>query len=341
MGVGGFGQHWSEALLAAKGVEVVGLVDVSEEALAITRDTCGYGVAICFPSLEEALASVTADMLLCVTPPQFHREHITTAVAAGLHVLVEKPLATTLADCIAIVEAARAYDRIVAVSQQYRYHPEMQALAKAVRQGAIGQIGQVKLDFYKGWYFDKGNFRRTMPYPLLVDMSIHHFDLLRFITGLEAVSIQGQSWNPPWSENEGDTSTSLTMTMNNGARVVYSASWCAQGDFSDWNGNWLIEGDKGSLVYEKGAITLNHGGGRYTVSASEAIKPPEMALVGQRMLLARFIDSVHKNQKPGTDVADNIRSIAMVFAAVEAVQTGRPTPVLTANLEDLLEGEKT
>lgn len=341
MGVGGFGQHWSEALLAAKGVEVVGLVDVSEEALAVTRETCGYGVAICFPSLEEALASVTADMLLCVTPPQFHREHITTAVAAGLHVLVEKPLATTLADCIAIVEAARAYDRIVAVSQQYRYHPEMQALAKAVRQGAIGRIGQVKLDFYKGWYFDKGNFRRTMPYPLLVDMSIHHFDLLRFITGLEAVSIQGQSWNPSWSDNEGDTSTSLAITMDNGAHVVYNASWCAQGDFSDWNGNWLIEGDKGSLVYEKGAITLNRSGGRYTISDSEALKPLEMALVGQRMLLARFIDAVHKDQKPGTDVADNIRSIAMVFAAVKAVQTGRPTPVLTAELADLLEDEST
>ena len=142
---------------------------------------------------------------------------------------------------------ARQTGRLMAVSQQYRYRPVTWALNRQVQNGAIGELGQARLDFYKGWYFDDSDFRRTMPDPLLADMAIHHFDLLRFITGLEATSVHGESWNPPWSENEGDTSVNVTFTMNNGARFVYNASWVAQGDFADWNGNWLLEGDEGSL----------------------------------------------------------------------------------------------
>jgi predicted dehydrogenase len=329
LGVGGFGHYWSKTLQTVEDVEIVALVDISPQALFTARNLLDLPESICFTSLDQALNSIKADMLLCVTPPRFHHDQIARAVAAGLHVLCEKPLADTMADCVRILQLAQSTDRIIAVSQQYRYRPGTQTLSRLIQQGAIGEIGQIKLDFYKGWYFQETDFRRTMPYPILVDMAIHHFDLIRFITGLEAETISGSAWNPPWSANAGDTSASLTLIMNNGARVAYNTSWAAQGDFADWNGNWLIDGETGSIVYRQGDIIVQQTGEQYQVSETEAISPEKSLKTDQQLLLSDFITAMETGQQPATQVADNIRSIAMVFAAVEAVQTGREVPVLT------------
>lgn len=337
MGVGGFGRHWSQLLVANQNkVDVVALVDNSQEALDATCAEFGYDEAVCYTSLTAALAHVDADILICVTPPQVHRAHVTQALQAGLHVLCEKPMASDIDDCVAMLQASRQFGRKFAISQNYRYRPAIQTMARLVREGVIGEIGQIKLDFYKGWYFDTDNFRRTMAHPLIVDMCIHHFDLLRCITGLEPTAVRGDSWNPPWSDNTGDTSTTLSIAMDNGARFIYSASWCAQGDFCDWNGNWLIEGDKGSIVYTDGTVTLNHAAGRYTIGRSEIITPDEMVLTEQSAVLDRFILAIKTDTRPETDVTDNLRSIRTVFAAVEAVDSGATVRVLSAEMEALL-----
>lgn len=337
MGVGGFGRHWSRILTANQDmVEVVALVDNSQDALDETCAEFGYAKTVCHTSLTAALADVSADILICVTPPQVHREHVTQALQADLHVLCEKPMASTIEDCVAMLQASRQFGRKFAVSQNYRYRPAIQTMARLVREGAIGEIGQIKLDFYKGWYFDTDNFRRTMAHPLIIDMCIHHFDLLRCITGLEPITVRGESWNPPWSDNSGDTSTTLCIELDNRARFTYSASWCAQGDFCDWNGNWLIEGDKGSIVYENGTITLNHAAGRYTIGRTESVVPDEMALTEQSAVLERFIAAINAGTRPETDVTDNLRSIRTVFAAVEAVESGQTVRVLPPEIEALL-----
>jgi predicted dehydrogenase len=336
MGVGGFGHHWSKVLTTTDTVTVTALVDSSQEALDKTCKEFDYDPNICFTSLETALEQVDADILLCVTPPQVHREHATQAMQAGLHVICEKPLASTIEDCVAMLQASRDFGRKLVVSQNYRYRPAIQTMARLVREGVIGKIGQVKIDFYKGWYFDSDNFRQSMPHPLIIDMCIHHFDLLRFVTGLEPLTVRGESWNPHWSDNEGDTSTMLFMVLENGARFVYTGSWCAQGDFSDWNGNWLIEGEKGSIVYSHGKITLNHAAGRYTIDESESIEPDEMVLSEQSAVLDRFITAIKNDTRPETDVSDNLRSISTVFAAVEAADSGAVMPILSSGVQLIL-----
>jgi predicted dehydrogenase len=337
LGLAGFGRHWSTMLQATPGAEVVGLIDISQQALVDACGEFGYDSDICFPSLEAAMAAVDADILLCVSPPLFHLEHIKTATDAGLHVLCEKPMATTLKDCVEIMKVARATDRLIAVNQQYRYRPAMRAMEGLIKDGTIGRIGQIKLDFYKGIYFGIENFRRIMPHPILVDMSIHHFDLLRSITGLEAETIRGEAWNPPWSQNTGDTTAALTMSMNNGARFAYNASWAAQGDFSDWNGDWLIDGEKGSISYSQGKVTLTLTDDRYSVIEERDVVPEPLGMAEHSRLVLDFFDSIKNGRSPETSIADNLRSIAMVFSAVDAVESGKVVPVLSGEVAELLE----
>jgi len=338
VGVGGFGRGWVQRLADNPSVEVVALADVNPEALAHARKIGNYGKEICFSTLDEALKNVEADALVCVTPPEYHKQCVVPAMKAGLDAITEKPMADNLANCMSILRTSRNTGRTCIVSQNYRYNPKTWTLARLVESGRIGDIGQVKIDFYMGVDFG-GGFRHEMDYPLLVDMSIHHFDLIRFITGLNAVSVRGEAWNPAWSNYKGDCSSSLVFEMENGARVVYNASWCAKGGFNGWDADWLIEGSKGAISYEDGEITLNDVPELYKVEKTETIQEKGPEDSGQDFVLNDFISSIEAGRRPRTDVLDNIHSIAMVFAAVKAVKTGRRVPVITKNVQQLIEDE--
>ena len=334
-GVGGFGKGWLQWLTDHRSVEVVGLVDVDPAALAAAREVAGHSDGICFASLRDALKRVEADALLCATPPAYHKSCAVQAMRAGLDVITEKPLADTLADCKAILRASRDTGRVCVVSQNYRHKPEMSTLARVVASGRIGPIGQVEIDYYFGLDCG-GGFRHEMDHPLLIDMAIHHFDLIRHVTGMNAMSVRGESWNPAWSNYRGDTSVCLVFEMANGARVAYNGSWSAKGRFSNWDGNWHIDGNKGALVYENGRIALHKAPRLYTVTGTQAIPLRVMPRTEQDYVLDNFMRSVKRGTRPETDVFDNMHSIAMVFAAVKAVETGKTVPILDSALSRLI-----
>jgi len=321
VGVGGFGRRWAEALAGSDEAEVVALVDTSEKALAACREKHGYPEGICHQALESALEEVEADALVCVVPPQLHRRISCAAMEAGLDVITEKPMAGSIQDCRAMLECAERTGRTCAVSQNYRYRPETWTMAELVRRGEIGAVGQVRLDFFMGVDFG-GGFRHEMDYPLLVDMSIHHFDLIRFITGLDALGAAGWSWNPPWSNYRGDASCSVLFEMTGGARALYSGSWCSKGRFGDWNGNWHIEGELGTITSSGGDIRIHRASKLYEVEEVVEVEATAPSPEGQGFVLHDFVRAVEAGERPATDLADNFGSIGMVFAAVEAVRSG-------------------
>lgn len=320
VGIGGFGQGWLARLQKTKGVELVAAVDVNADNLAAVRGSVGGNR--CFTSLDDALDCVKADALLCVTPPRFHREVCEKAMRSGLHVLTEKPLSDTPADCRSILETSRKTRRVCTVSQQYRKYAAMVTIKRLLDRGAIGRVGQVNVQFHKGVFFGDKNFRTTMPYPLIIDMSIHHMDLIRYFTGRNAVDVMGRAWNPSWSLNAGDSSSSLVFNMAGGIIAEYSASWASKGDFADWHGNWRIEGDLGTILYSNGMIELLNAPKGYAVKSRRVVPTAKPRFAGQDAILHDFIAGVAKRQRTETDVTDNIHSVSMVFAAVKAVESG-------------------
>ncbi len=339
VGVGGFGRGWVQRLTESRQARIVGLVDVDPEALERARAIGNYRADICFDSLDRALRQIETDAVVCVTPPEHHSRVVIKAMKAGLDVITEKPMADTLQNCTATLRASRDTGRTCVVSQNYRYKPETWTLANLVRSGRIGEIGQAKIDFYMGHDFG-GGFRHDIDHPLLVDMSIHHFDLIRFVTGLDPVSVRGEAWNPPWSNYRGDCSSSVVFEMSNGSRVVYNASWCAKGQFCNWDGNWQIEGSKGTIKYANGEVTLHTARDLYAVTKSAAVQLKGPRKTSQEFVLSDFIRCVKRGERPKTDVFDNIHSVAMVFAAVKAVDSGRRVPVLDSRLKQLLSGRR-
>jgi predicted dehydrogenase len=325
IGAGGFGAVWLHALATLRGdAELIGLVDLAPEILEAAGDSVGVPPAARFTEIGAALSADRADMALVVVPPEAHREVATACLQAGLPVLVEKPLAGRWDDCLALVESAAHAQRELAVSQNYRYRPVIETARRVLASGRLGAIGQAHVQFWLHHDF-RGTFREAMEHPLILDMAVHHFDLIRYVTGLEPRSVAAQTWNPPWSQFAGDASANCTFTMDNGARVVYTASWHPRGQMTDWNCVWRVEAERGYLVLDRDEVRVYEGDDPHRPgSADEEQRVPlvELAHSDQAAVLMDFADAVRARRPAPTTARDNLRSIEMVFAAAQAANTG-------------------
>ena len=224
VGCGNMSHAWLGLLVGREDVEIVGLVD--PDTGAAERKKGKYQLdAVVFDDLAEALAATRPDVVLDVAIPEARHQIVKTALAAGCHVLSEKPMAATLDEARDLVCAAEAADRSFSVLQNRRYLRPMRALRELASGGVIGRPGFVGADFFMGHHV--GGFRATMEHPLLHDMAIHTFDQARFITGADPVSVYCQEFNLEGSWFEGDASAICVFELTGGIVFCYRGSWAS------------------------------------------------------------------------------------------------------------------
>ena len=317
VGLGAMGRYWAQVVRQHPTWEPVAYVDIDQNNLVQAAHEVGMDENFCFSDLDEALTKVEADALLDITPPDAHEKVSTTALKAGLHVLVEKPLADSLAAARRVIQVANENHKIFMVNQDYRFRPVPRTLCKLLNQGTIGKVGFVDVEFYKGPRFP-GNFRESMDFPLLTDMCIHHFDLMRYLLQTDAKSIYVKSFQPSWSWFRGDSSVAMIIEMQNGTVITYGGSWVTKGNETPWCGNWRIEGEKGGLYwYDEKAY---RSGQEAPLDSNELV---QMSRTGIEYALDEFYQAIAENKEPETSGRDNIKSLAMVFAAVDSAKSGR------------------
>jgi len=134
VGTGGFGNTWLSALKEHPDGEIVALVDVNKNILYKQAGNFGIEKDHCYTSLSETFKKEKADVLVNVTPPEFHREVCIAGFKAGLDVIVEKPLADTVKSALEIVKQAKKYKRKIMVSQNYRFNPWAWTLKKLLSE---------------------------------------------------------------------------------------------------------------------------------------------------------------------------------------------------------------
>jgi predicted dehydrogenase len=131
-----------------------------------------------------------------ITAPQpAHVPLAIEAMRAGKHVLVEKPLAKTVAEGREAIAVAEETGKVLMVSQQYRNYPAVRKAAQMIADKHFGDVGTLRVDFRK-WANTaprEGHKHYFIPHPLIFDMSIHHFDLMRCILQREPVSVYARS----------------------------------------------------------------------------------------------------------------------------------------------------
>lgn len=326
IGMGGMGNAWIKAVAQVDTIEHIAFVEINDDVIAEQSAAYGFTRDMVYSTLTEALAVVRPDAILDITPPRFRRENAMIALQAGIPVLSEKPLAETRADAEAIVAEARRTGVLYAVAQNYRYREAVQTLRTLVAEKTYGNVGSITLNFYKGLYHT--GFRNTMPYPLTIDMSIHHYDMLRFVLGADPVALSAHSWHPAGSTYLNPAAAAVFMRFANEVAVNYTGSWASFGMETDWNGDWRLDCSGGVIRMSQGEVSVQTviGQGKHIFhdyNEPEVIPLQKMAHEDQVYLLHELHDAVMHGTPMQTTCEDNIHSINMVFDTIDAIESGQ------------------
>ncbi len=332
VGCGNMSRGWLRTITTIEGLVIAGLVDLVEDAARARKDEFGLARALIGDDLEAMLSAVEPDIVFDVTVPEAHAQTTLTALRHGCHVLGEKPMATSMEDARRMVEAAQRAGKLYVVAQNRRFTAPIRRVREFLRSGAIGGLTTVNCDFYIGAHF--GGFRNHMSHVLLLDMAIHTFDQARFLTGLDAVRVAFcREWNPHGSWYDRDASAIAVFEMDDGVIFTYRGSWCAEGMNTSWEGDWRFVGANGSARWDGGA-----GFYAQTPEAPNGLvyKQRNLALPeldandlseGHASVIRQFVRCAREGGTPETICTDNIKSLAMVFGAIEAATSGRPITI--------------
>jgi predicted dehydrogenase len=342
VGMGGWGQDWAKnAIPKVKDVQPVAWVDSNPASLAQIQKTLGFPAAGCFESLDAAFAAVDAEAVVATVSVPAHVPVAMAALAAGKHVLLEKPFTMTLDEARQIVQAAEAADRVLMISQNYRFFPAVAAVTRLIREQALGRVGTVALDFRRNITSVRSDHAYAfLDHPLFLDMAIHHFDLMRAVLGQEPVRISSHAWNPPWSPLPGMTAGSAAIEFDGGAVVNYRGSWASRGPDTPWAGEWRMDCEQGEIVWtSRGGGTDNLAADRVVVrplggkGKERVIKLPTLDYVGRAGVLSAFATAIRDGTEPACSGRDNLGTVGLMNAAIasaaggQAVRLGEPVVV--------------
>ena len=160
-----------------------------------------------------------------------------------------------------------------------------------------------------------------MNFGLLLEGSVHHFDMLRFLSGGDCETLIGFGWNPEWSSFKHFSSGMYLMRMDNGIHTFYEGNSTATGILNCWHEEYY------RAEFEQGTVEVSHGSemrihrARQDVEIYEA---PAIKLNGHAYLFAEFLDWLDGEKPSVTRIENNIKSFAMVMAAVGTTADGQP-----------------
>ena len=299
------------------GVEVVAFAGRSRPKAEAAAKMWGSGAVV--DDWRAALAVEGVDAVDICTPNALHAEIALEAIARGLHVLVEKPMATTVAEADAMVAAADAAGVVLMPAQNVRFAAPFVAAAEAVRAGRIGSTVSFRAAFGHGgpegwapdatWFLD----REAAGGGALLDLGVHMIDVIRAVLGDEVVEVAAMV--------DGDAGgvervAQLVLRMGDGALGTLQASWSAR---PGPDHQLTIFGTEGKLHLD-GRTPLTFSG---LDGASERV---ELPATGDNPFDA-FVRAVAGERPLAVDGRDGRAAVAIADAAYEAARTGRTTRV--------------
>lgn len=313
VGLGNFGSYWYGLLKEhARAIELI-CVDSNSQLKDRIDPFMTY-----YPSLEEAIGAERPDFVINVTPPHVHTSINEIAFAHGLPVLCEKPISGDLFEARAVVQKAEKLGIPFMISENYRFFAPVRKAKELLDRRQIGELSSVHIEFAR-------NHEVTVPYfaklkhPLLEDVTIHHFDMVRYFTGREAVAVTARSGNPPGTWLAANIHLNASMLLEGGTLVDYYGSLAANSKQTEWYGEWRFDGTEGYLILSAGRVELARKG--------ETPEIFEFAHLGDVWSIDEFLAALRERREPRPSGRDYLKSQTLVFAAGKSSDEGRTVRV--------------
>lgn len=338
VGLGRWGLNWAHSVVSkVPNIEIVGWVDADKNSLLRAQAKLGLRSDRCFASLPNALAQLRVDAVLITANVDAHAPLAEIAIGAGKHVLVEKPFVAALDQARRLVELAERAGCLLMVSQNFRFFPAAMAAAQLVREGKLGFVNSVSVEFRRYVRYERGDegyLHYNLRQPLLEELSIHHFDLMRMVLGQEPRSIYCCAWNPEGSEFREAPAGAAMISFDGGTIVSYRGNWISAGVETAFGGDWRMECPDGEIAWAcRGDRDISLSGERLMIrrrgEEAEYVDLPAMPHFGRAGALAAFAQTIETGAEHPylSSGRDNINSLALMQAAILSSASGKVVPI--------------
>ncbi|RJT07789.1 Gfo/Idh/MocA family protein [Halococcus sp. IIIV-5B] len=345
VGTGNQGEAWCRDFLppnvADDTVEVVAAVDPDDDALERGRELLGLPAERCYASAADAVAECDADALALVVPPGVREPLVDLAVERGLDLLCEKPLADTMAAAARITRRTEAAGLKVGVTMTQRYRRDVTTLRRRVRAADTGPVDScycryaINARSYGTWKPER--LYDVEGQPMLVEGSIHHLDLLADLVDERVRTVFCNAWNPPHSDFAGDPNVIVHLVTERGTSVSYEGLNTLAETFNGWGAEHIrVDCSDTTFALDGGEIRRfdydpreERFTGNTRFEAGDHVDLNDRGKWGNAWLIEQFADWCAGGEPMTTNARDNLRAMALVFAAVESAETGEAVAVDT------------
>ena len=327
IGCGSIAQHRHlPEYLANQNVELVAVCDINLERVNEIAEK--YEVEA-YTNYEELVSSGIVDAVSVCTPNYLHAPISIAALNAGLHVLCEKPMATSKQEAEAMIAAAKESGKKLMIAHNQRFVPSHQRARQLIASGEIGRIYSFRTAFGHGgpegwsidgkdsWFFEKEKaFVGAMG-----DLGVHKTDLLRYVLGEEITEVGSFVETSAKTFADVDDNAVCVLKTESGIIGTLAASWAyvSKEDNStiiygekailrledDPNNSLVVQYANGDVVnYQLGKIQSNDAGGQQTTH-----------------VINHFVDAIINNHEPLVPGEEGLKSLAVILAALQSNET--------------------
>jgi len=280
-----------------------------------------YGIEHRFATAQELIESGEVDVISLLTPPAVRAEVILPALERGIHLLVEKPFAESVADARGFVAAAERTSTVLAVNQSLRFMPDVLAAREMIAAGEVGDVRFISHDHFqnrtrtRGWRSGEQRLEISI-------FSIHVLDRIRWLCGKnpERVTAVTRHWD---ANVRGETFTALTIQFSDGAVGAMVSNWHAPGLPEC---RFRVDGTAGSILSEKHSIAadeamltvhrLGHEADRRRLTQEDA------AAMNMGDSMDCLLSAIDADEEPHHSGRDNLWTMAIVDAAYLSASRG-------------------
>ena len=289
-----------------------------------------YGVD-CEPNYESLLARGDVDAVLIATPHAAHLSQVIQAAEAGKQVLVEKPMATSAIDCTAMIDACERAGVHLEVIQTLRFRGAVSRAREILDQGLLGEIWMLRgHSVFSGYFTDDKPWTGLPEHGgAFLDMGVHNFDAMRFLSGAEAKSIfsQGKTFGTQQHER---LSVMTQIAFDSGAMAQQWMSYeMPSPNLDNQQHRYVVVGEEGTLDIDGyGKLMLGRGDNWELIW-----EQPPIDYIGRPMDPARleafyaqtqlFADNVLDGNPPTVSGYDGRAAVRIVEAARQSIDSGK------------------
>jgi predicted dehydrogenase len=314
------GRNLGRQLITLDDVRLVGVTDVSAEAADRASSELSAPV---FPDARTLIDRDDVDAVIVATPGFLHREYTELAAAHGKHVFVEKPIATTLADCDAMIAAVEQAGVQMTVGQVLRYYPTWWQILELVRRGEIGRpLGIAATRISGGWAGWPAAWRNSLELSggLLMEVNAHEIDFMCQVCG-EVDRVYAEADHYLDDPTDHPNLYFVSLRFKNGAvGMLHSSTLSAMNDFTG-----KVQGDEGTILYTGGFGPTAEIRYARRNGEPQTIRVADLQLeqpIHQELRL--FFEALRSGTPVPITAAEGRHNVAIALAAYESARTGQP-----------------